>query len=711
VTEPTEQGGEGTWAKLRRRKVVQWGIAYVAAGWGLLQGLEYVSGLYDWSRQYQQIAMLVLLIGIPIVLVLAWYHGDRGQQHFSAARGSVAEPAPAATKSAATPTVADARPSIAVLPFDNRSDKHEDTFFVDGIHDDILTQLTKVSAMRVIARTSVQQFRGTKLTTREIGEKLGVTMILEGGVQRASDRVRITVQLIDAGTDAHMWADSYDRELTAGNIFAIQSEVAAAIAVALKTTLTSGEKASVNAVPTQNLEAWEAFQRGKQRMARRTSAALADSVAYFQKAIDADLGFALAYVGMADALLVQFFYQWAPRAACLARAEVAIGKALALDPNLAEAHTSLASLHEKRGAPERAEVEYRKAIELNPNYSPAHHWYANLLASHSRFGEALQAAKRAEALDPLSAIINNMVAQALHGEGRFEEALAGYRKALENDPEMPVVYANVALLQAYAYARFDAAAPFFEKASSVDPKYANVPALMGQFYLDLGDDTLAQQSLNRAMQVGADNELANDVMATWHLYRGEQPKALAFARRGSLSNPSPWSSGLALARDADLAAGDGQAARERYEKAFPELLGATPPTIDGQNYRAAVALAIVLQKTGERDRADQLLDRSEQFIRTLSRLGEFGYGITDVQIFALRGEKREALAALRAAETARWRGPSWRYYRDFDPALASIRGEPEFKGVFADIERDMARQRVELAKRPKDAPLDLAAVH
>jgi predicted ThiF/HesA family dinucleotide-utilizing enzyme len=164
-------------------------------------------------------------------------------------------------------------------------------------------------------------------------------------------------------------------------------------------------------------------------------------------------------------------------------------------------------------------------------------------------------------------------------------------------------------------------------------------------------------------------------------------------------------------RDADLAAGDGQAARARYAEAFPELLGATPPKIDRQNYRAAVALAVVLQKTGDRDRADQLLDRSERFIRTLSRLGEFGYGITDVQIFALRGQKPEALAALRAAETAMWRGPSWRYYRDFDPALASIRGEPEFKAVFADIERNMARQLARLAARPKDAPLDLGAVH
>ena len=143
-----------------------------------------------------------------------------------------------------------------MLPFENRSAKTDDAFFVDGIHDDILTQLSKVSVLKVISRTSVERFRDTKLPLQDVAKQLGVKSILEGGVQRAGDRVRINVQLIDAGTDAHLWAESYARALTAANIFAIQREVAAAIAGALKATLTAGEKARVNAVPTQNLEAW-----------------------------------------------------------------------------------------------------------------------------------------------------------------------------------------------------------------------------------------------------------------------------------------------------------------------------------------------------------------------------------------------------------------------------------------------------------------------
>ena len=140
----------------------------------------------------------------------------------------------------------------------------------------------------MISRTSVEQFRDTKLPTKAIAEQLGVKSILEGGVQRAGDRVRISVQLIDAGTDAHLWAESYDRELTAANIFAIQSEVAAAIAGALKATLTAGEKARVNAVPTQNLEAWENYQLGRHRLAKRTSTGFAEAERYFRKAIELD---------------------------------------------------------------------------------------------------------------------------------------------------------------------------------------------------------------------------------------------------------------------------------------------------------------------------------------------------------------------------------------------------------------------------------------
>ncbi|MCX7055383.1 MAG: hypothetical protein NTU56_14485, partial [Proteobacteria bacterium] len=421
---------------------MQWGIAYAAGAWGLLQVLQFLADTYEWPSQVLRLVTLAFAVGLPIVVTLAWFHGDRGHQRATRAElviltlllllgagalwlyGQRSHPIPptvTAARSADTPAAAEERPSIAVLPFENRSDQEKDTFFVDGIHDDILTQLTKIGAMKVIARTSVEQFRDTKLSTKEIGEKLGVTRVLEGSVQRAGDRVRVTAQLIDATSDAHLWAESYDRELTAANIFAIQSEVATSIASALETTLTAAEKARVNIIPTRNLAAWEAFQLGRQRMARRTAGTLADAEQFFQRAIDLDPRFALAYAGLADSLTLQIEHAGAPPEATLARADVAVGTALELDPNLAEAWAASALIRTFRNQYDRADPLYRRAIALNPNYAAAYQRFSRNTGGLGRRDEALAAAEKAVELDPLSAIVNTDVGRALMSVGRFDE--------------------------------------------------------------------------------------------------------------------------------------------------------------------------------------------------------------------------------------------------------------------------------------------------
>ena len=262
-----------------------------------------------------------------------------------------------------------------MLPFENRSREADDAFFVDGIHDDILTQLSKVSALRVISRTSVEQFRDTKLPMKAIADQLGVTKILEGGVQRAGDRVRVTVQLIDAATDAHLWAESYDRELTAANIFAIQSEVAAAIADALRASLTAGEQARVDTIPTQNLEAWQAYQLGKQRMASRTSAALSRGGRTFPEGdrarpeVRARLGRTGGHAGAADDLQ-------RPTDGCRrsARPRRPLTRALELDPNLAEAWASAGRYRIRPAAARACRADAAPGDRAQPQLRPAHHW-------------------------------------------------------------------------------------------------------------------------------------------------------------------------------------------------------------------------------------------------------------------------------------------------------------------------------------------------
>ena len=726
MTDGTEGETLSTWANLRRRKVVQWGLAYAAGAWVLMQIVAYFSGTFDWSRQIQQLVTVAVLVGAPIVLALAWYHGDRGQQRVTgselavltlllmigggllwlyAQRSVPTTDTVAATQPAPTTATSDARPSIAVLPFENRSRLEDDAFFVDGIHDDILTQLTKVGALKVIARTSVEQFRDTKLTTKQIGERLGVTKVLEGGVQRAGNRVRVTVQLIDAATDAHVWAENYDRELSAENIFAIQSEVAAEIAVALETTLTPAERLRVNSIATKNLAAWEAYQLGRQRMGRRTSSSLAEAEEYLRQAIDHDPTFATAYAALADAIWLKADISGQPLAPAVAEAEGLVEKALKFDPNLAEAHTTRAKFAQDRRDFQLAETEYRRAIELNPNYPTAHQWYAQLLGLQGRDAEAMARTQRAAELDPLSVLLRTNVAWGLSGLGRFDEALTSFNTARNVDPSSPLPYAGIAAVYATAYGRLDLAVPFAEKAIQLDASGSRHQRMLAQILLDLGDDARAWHWAERAAGDGS----AHMVRAYFHLYRGEHAKALSSARK-ALEFDARDHRALALLDESDSDANEALAARSRYARAFPELLERRTPEVDPSNYAAAIDLVDIEEALGQREHAGQLLDRSESLIRSFPRMGPWGYGIADAQILALRGEDDKALAALHAAMKAGWRGPAWRYYRDFDSNLASIRNEPEFKAVFADIERDMAQQRARLAARPKDAQLELTQV-
>jgi TolB-like protein/DNA-binding winged helix-turn-helix (wHTH) protein len=323
--------------------------------------------------------------------------------------------------------------SIAVLPFENLSGDPENAYFADGVKDEILTRLSKIAALKVISRTSTQKFKSAPENVREIAQQLGVAHLLEGSVQKSGDIVRVTVQLIHAQSDTHLWAETYDRRLT--DMFQVESDIAQRVAASLEAALTGSETRSLEARPTVNVAAREAYLKGRYFWNKRTSDGYRRAVEFFERAVALDPGYAQAYAGLADAL--QFLSAETPprQSEALARSRAALQRALELDDTLAEAHASrgLVAMNFDWDWNE-AEREFRRAIELDPNYATAHQWYGEFLANMGRFEEGIAEMQRARELDPLSIIINSDVAKVYITARRYDEAVEQFKRTLEMDP-------------------------------------------------------------------------------------------------------------------------------------------------------------------------------------------------------------------------------------------------------------------------------------
>jgi TolB-like protein/cytochrome c-type biogenesis protein CcmH/NrfG len=574
-------------------------------------------------------------------------------------------------------------------------------YFADGISEELLNTLARFEDLRVVGRTSSFSFRDSDADLKTIGEALGVDVLLEGSVRKAGNRVRITAQLVDARDGIHRWSETYDREL--GDIFAIQTEIATAIATALRVSLSSEERVRVATPPTQNLAAYQAYLLGNQRIANLTGVGLAEAVDYFQQAIELDPNFALAYVGLADAYIWQSNSGGFPRQEVLAKAQVAVDKALALDEGLGEAYNSLAGILQERRDFDAADATYQRALELNPNYATTYYWYGELLRNIlDRPDEALALHRKAFELDPLSAAVIADVGLDLSELGRFDEALASYENALEVDPEDITANLFIGLHYFYVLGQLDGALVRFAKTLSIDPDDSETTYFLGLVFLSLGDTDRAEYWIQRSIELGPDDRDTNNAMQILHLHR-ENRSSLDSARKAIANFPGLWPA-LALLRNHELREGRPAEARALYERFRPELLSADNPKIGNGNYNSAIDLALVLIRTGEQERADLLLNRSLEYIQTIPRLS-FGYRIADAQIYALQGDKQKALSALRQAIDEGWRARWW-YYLKHDPNLESLHDEPEFQAMVAEIEADMAEQLARVREMERNGELE-----
>jgi TolB-like protein/cytochrome c-type biogenesis protein CcmH/NrfG len=469
---------------------------YVGASWMVLQVVDVLTqnmGLPPWVFSF---AVILLVIGLPIVGATAylqglgtpevsepsgraaarvtphglftWRNAIAGGVGGLALWGAVAagwmllgSSAPASNAEAGAASASDLR-SVAVLPFATRSSSDDDRYFSEGMHDDLLTQLSKIDSLKVISRTSVMQYAGSGKSIPEIARELGVATVLEGGVDRSGDRVRVNVQLIEAATDEHLWAETYDQELTAANVFAIRSDLAKKIAGALRTKLTAEAEARIAVRPTQSLEAFDLYTRARYLFENRASLGemIPETRELFDKAIEADSTFALAWVGRANTFLSAWNWQRLSPEEARRGTEESLRRALELDPDLAEAHVAASRLAQWDGRVDDAIAAIERALELNPGLVEAHARFGQLLEQQGRHEEALREATKAVDLDPLSIPARNLLADRLWFAERYEGSITESRKILDMDPGSWYAWYNIGWSEAMLRRTDDALAAF-----------------------------------------------------------------------------------------------------------------------------------------------------------------------------------------------------------------------------------------------------------
>jgi len=358
--------------------------------------------------------------------------------------------------------------SIAVLPLENFSQDPAQEYFADGMTEALITDLANIGSLKVISRTSVMRFKDTKEPLPKIARELGVDAVIEGSVLLVGDRVRITAQLLEAATDRHIWAESYERDLR--DVLSLQQEVARAIAAAIKVALTPAETATLAKATQVDPKVHDLYLRGRYHWNKRTPEDLERSIEYFEKAIAMDPRFALAYAATADAYLVVANWGYRDPREMYTLAKQYADKALDIDDRLSQAYANLAGVEQFLNFNwQEAERLFKRAIELNPNNSTAHQWYAEFLSSRGRQEEALTESDKALAIDPLSLIIGQTKAIVLFGEKRYDEALEQCRRTLDLDKE----FRSVRLYASYchfALARYPEYVAEFQGAIAIDEK-------------------------------------------------------------------------------------------------------------------------------------------------------------------------------------------------------------------------------------------------
>ena len=552
--------------ELKRRNVYKVAVAYAVVGWVIAQIATQIFPFLEIPNWVVRLVIILIAIGFPIALVIAWAfeatpEGIKRTETADAMPASLGQKrhawvyvviigaaisvalffvgrytagnsgTPRETASAARTEAATVLPakSIAVLPFESLSEDKSNEYFAEGVQDEILTRLAKVADLKVIARTSTQRFKSAPANLPEIARQLGVMNILEGSVQKVNDQVRVNVQLINAMTEAHLWAEIYDRKLT--DIFAVESEISKTIADTLQAKLTGSEMRAMTNSPTEDPVAYELYLKGRHAWELRGENLLR-SVEFYNQAIARDPNYALAYAGLGETYILLPYYIGTDPKEARPKARAAALKALELNPNLAEAHNALGKiLYTDDIDLQQAIREHQRAIELSPNYASAHHWIGNgPLAGLGRLDEAIAEGKRSTELDPLSAINMVDLADTYMYARRFKEAKAVMKKALEIDPTFAYAHWIYGILLQVSGDPEGARTQYATaRARENDPQAI---ALRGQLGAIMGRREEAIQALAALEELGKHQYVEAYYRALLYISLGQKDAAIAALEQG-----------------------------------------------------------------------------------------------------------------------------------------------------------------------------------
>ena len=731
--QPTRNPPLSLFNELKRRNVLRVGAAYVVMAWLLIQVAETIFPLFGFDDTPARIVVIVLAIGLVPSMIFTWVFEltpeglikdkdiDRGQ--FDTSQSSqklnrmimvvlalalgyfafdkfvldpvedvqIAESAHQEGRSAAL-TESFGDKSIAVMPFTNLSAESSNQFFADGIHDDLLTRISKIQDIKTISRSSVMTYRDSNKSLQSIAKELRVNTILEGGVQRAGDQVRINLKLIDAESDAHLWAQTYTRKLSATNVFVVQAEITEAVASALQAVLSEDERKQVEKLPTTNLQALDTYFLGNQLFNQATTESVGQAILSYQAAIRLDPEFALAYSKQASAVLAQVDVSGLPNEAQLAKSRPLIDQAILLDPQSSEAFTALGMWYRYSGDTEKAIQAYEQAMALGPNNADALASYGSIVQFRmSDPASAIKLYRRAIELDPQNIGLKSQLARAMPSVGLAGEGIRILEGIVAEHPDFAVAYRDLASLYSNWEFRHDKGIRALRRAFELDPYHPPNSSMNAVMHWRLGDYENTALWMNNIARLVPNPESARVYRGWAFIAQRDFESARGEFERPNINGSLYWL-GVFYLGSLDTAEGRPDDAIERYKDYATKSLTRKSNT----NFYFGISAIKAYQALGKQEEAQALIDNLISIIDANPSVTYHDSAIHDASIYALSGQEETAIATLE--EWANRGGATSLMQQPIRHGFGVLTDDPRYQSILRTVNDRLGEQKANLAR-------------